>query len=109
MYDGNTDEAPTTPTAAGTPKHESARAYLTRHRVHVVVDNLVQDILTEKPHDPGVWMQRWLLEHHRQQCAQRHSMSPLANKRAPSPPQDAADVAPPGTADAEAAQPPAAV
>jgi hypothetical protein len=65
----------------GPPGREAPGAYLARHGVHTVVDRMVRDILSEKPSDPGPWMQRWLLEHHRQQCAERHSMSPLSKLR----------------------------
>jgi hypothetical protein len=71
-----------TPTQCDSPAlREAPQAYLSRHGIHIIVDRLVRDILVEKPRDPGPWMQRWLFEHHRQQCAQRHSMSPLAKLR----------------------------
>ena len=50
---------------------EPPPAYLTRHGIHVVVDRLVRDILKERPDEPNSWMQRWLLEEHRAQCARK--------------------------------------
>ena len=58
---------------------EPVSSYLQRHRIHVLVDRLVRDLLEERPADSGAWMQRWLLEEHRQECAEKHSRSPHAS------------------------------
>jgi hypothetical protein len=72
--------SPTSADAAPGGGGEPAAAYLTRHGVHFIVDRLVRGILDERPDDAAQWMQRWLLEEHRQQCAKKHSMSPLAKR-----------------------------
>ena len=68
--------APTSPIVPG----ESAVAYLSRHGLHWIVDQLVRDVLSERPPPAEVegWMFRWLMERHRQLCAERHeSISPM--------------------------------
>ena len=46
-------------------QQQQASTYLQQHRIHVLVDRLVRDLLEERPDDPSAWMQRWLLEEQR--------------------------------------------
>lgn len=73
-------EAVSSPTSSSP---EAAVAYLARHSLHFVIDQLVRDVLVDKPADVEGWMFRWLMERHRQLCAERHeSISPLRTRAA---------------------------
>ena len=73
----NSPLPPSSPSPA--PKSlEAPAAYLRRHHIHVVVDRLARDILREQPEEPTLWMQRWLLEEHRKQCAAKHQQQQAA-------------------------------
>ena len=50
-------------------------SYVKQHRIHVLLDKLVKDLLTEKPADSAAWMLRWFVERHRLACEERHMKS----------------------------------
>eukprot|EP00164_Ancoracysta_twista_P021493 GFYU01039090.1.p1 GENE.GFYU01039090.1~~GFYU01039090.1.p1 ORF type:complete len:252 (+),score=11.92 GFYU01039090.1:89-844(+) len=50
-------------------------SYVKHHRIHVLLDKLVKDLLTEKPADSAAWMLRWFVERHRLACEERHMKS----------------------------------
>lgn len=68
------------PTAAHPPKVVDVASYVKHHRIHVLLDRLVKDLLLEKPADSAAWMLRWFVERHRLACEERHlRLSPQRN------------------------------
>ena len=50
----------------------SVSDYVQQHNIHLLLDRMVKDILTERPQDSDSWMLRWFLEQHRLECEEKH-------------------------------------
>lgn len=46
--------------------------YLKSHNVHLELDQMIREMLQEKPTEANQWMLRWFLERHRMQCEARY-------------------------------------
>lgn len=67
--------SPTSPTNTHRGPQGDVAQYVKRHHIHLLLDQLVKDILVEKPKDCNSWMLRWFLERHRLACEERHIRS----------------------------------
>jgi hypothetical protein len=66
--------------AAATAVQQSAAvaAYLRKHRVNVLVDRMVRDLLEERPANSGAWMLEWLAAEHAKRDRRLHASSSAA-------------------------------
>jgi hypothetical protein len=77
---------------AATAVQQSAAvaAYLRKHRVNVLIDRMVRDLLEERPANSGAWMLEWLAAEHAKRDRRLQASGGAAGSATPTMPSGAA-------------------